>query len=232
MRYGIIGAMPEEVAALKEKMTDITVDNLFGQEFIVGLLNGRNVVVTVSGIGKVAAAKTTTILIIKYHCERVINVGIAGGLQNINTLDIVLSTETIQHDVDVTAFGYKLGQLPSQPESFKSDETLLEKVYESATEVSQKYNLNIFKGTILTGDQFIAGKEKREFLDRNFPEALATEMEGGAIAQVCTSFNIPFVIIRTISDNANLKATMTYEEMLPIATRNSQEILLNFLSRK
>lgn len=231
MRYGIIGAMPEEVESLKKFMTDVTIENIAGKEYIIGLLNGFNIVVTISGIGKVAAAMTANTLILRYNCDYIINIGIAGGLQDINTLDIVLSTEAIEHDVDVTAFGYELGQVPSCPTSFVADEKLLEKAYNCALEVSKKYNFNVLKGVIVTGDQFIAGKERREFLDKHFPQALATEMEGGAIAQVCHTFKTPFLIIRTISDNANLKAPLTFDEMLPLATRNSQEIILKFFTR-
>lgn len=229
MCYGIIGAMPEEVEALNKLMTNVSTKDISGKEFIIGKLSNKDVVVTVSGIGKVRSAITAATLITNFKCSKIINVGIAGGLQNLNTLDVVLSTATAYHDVDVTAFGYKIGQLPGEELTFNADSTLLDKAYKAAKELSNKYNFTVYKGLIVTGDQFVSSAKQRTFIEENFKDALATEMEGSSIAHTCKCFNVPFLIIRTISDNANLEAPMTYEEMLPKACRNCQELLLKLL---
>ena len=143
MCYGIIGAMPEEVEALKKLMTNVSTKDISGKEFIIGKLSNKDVVVTVSGIGKVRSAITAASLITNFKCSKIINVGIAEGLQNLNTLDVVLSTATAYHDVDVTAFGYKIGQLPGEELTFNADSTLLDKAYKAAKELSNKYNRTI-----------------------------------------------------------------------------------------
>lgn len=230
MRYGVIGAMPEEIDALEKIMTDVTEESFGPKKYVIGLLYGKNVVPTCSGIGKVSAATATTILINKYHCDCVINTGVAGGLgDEVNTLDMVISTCTAQHDFDLTAFGYQPGQVPKFEPKIKTDEKLTQIALEAAKDIAQKYSFKVYSGLIVSGDQFIAGKEQRANIDKNFPEALATEMEGAAISQVCATFNVPALIIRAISDNAKLEAKMTFEEMLPLASRNSQELLLKII---
>lgn len=233
MRYGIIGAMPEEIDAIEKLMTDVTIENIGPKKYIIGLLKNKNVVLTCSGIGKVSASIAATILITRYNCECIINTGVAGGLgDNVNTLDLVISTCTAQHDFDLTIFGYKLGQVPKFDQFISTDKKLSEIAKIAAEEVAPKYNFKVFLGPIISGDQFIAGDEQRAKIDSNFPQALATEMEGAAISQVCATFNIPSLIIRSISDNAKFKAHMTFDEMLPLATRNSQEILIKIIEAK
>lgn len=225
MRYGIIGAMPEEVEALKQIMTDVTEEIIGRKTFFIGLIEGRNIVLTCSGIGKVSAASATSILVVKYHCDAIINTGVAGGLKDTNTLDLVISTGTTQHDFDLTIFNYKPGQVPSFEQIIPADNILIHKATVAANTLSQKYNFKVHNGLIVSGDQFIAGSEARKRIDQLFPQALATEMEGAAIGETCAILNVPYVVIRSISDNADQKANMTFEEVLPLATRNSQEIV-------
>ena len=208
---GIIGAMEQEVAKIKEKMQDVTITSRARMDFYEGTLEGKKVVVVRSGIGKVNAGMCTQILADVFGVEAVINTGIAGSLNNdINIGDIVISTDAVQHDVDAVAFGYPVGQIPQMDVfSFEADE----KLRKMALACSQKVNpeLGVFEGRIVTGDQFISDKEKKQWLTDTF-QGFCTEMEGAAIAQAAYLNGIPFLIVRAISDKADDSASMDYPE--------------------
>lgn len=210
-KIGIIGAMAEEVAILKEKMQNVEVIGKAGMDFYTGILEGKNVVVVMSGIGKVNAAVCTQILVDVFQTDAVINTGVAGSLNaEINIADIVLSTDAIQHDVDVTNWDYKHGQIPRMETStFVANETLIEKAKRICHEVNPE--IQTFEGRVVSGDQFICSKEKKQWL-RDYFNAQCTEMEGAAIAQACYLNQVPFLIIRAISDKADDSADMAYEE--------------------
>ena len=206
-RIGIIGAMDIEVDALKEQMTGVTRVNKASMEFYQGKLNGKDVVVVRSGIGKVNAAVCTQILADVFEAEAVINTGIAGSLRNeINIGDIVVSTDALQHDMDAVKFGYPKGQIPGMKVfSFVANAALRE----TAVRVCQKVNpdIQVFEGRVVSGDQFVAGAEKKNEIIKEFA-GYCTEMEGAAIAQTAYLNGIPFVVVRAISDKADNSATM------------------------
>ena len=206
---GIIGAMEEEVTKLKEQMINVTVLKKACMEFNSGLLEGKEVVVVRSGIGKVNAALCTQILCDDYHVTTIINTGIAGSLDNkIEIGDIVLSTDALQHDVDAVAFGYELGVIPRMETSiFKADEMLCS----LAKTVCERVNpdIQVFTGRVVSGDQFIADKAVKDRLIQCF-QPLCTEMEGAAIAQAAYLNQVPFLIVRAISDKADNSAELDY----------------------
>ncbi|ABX44076.1 Adenosylhomocysteine nucleosidase [Lachnoclostridium phytofermentans ISDg] len=206
---GIIGAMDEEVTQLKNKMQQVTITKKAGMDFYSGNFGDRAVVIVRSGIGKVNASICTQVLVDEFHASAIINTGIAGSLNNdINIGDIVLSTDALQHDVDAVAFGYKLGVIPRMETSiFKADEKLLTKAERLCKKVNP--DISVFKGRIVTGDQFIANKDQKDRLVTNF-SGFCTEMEGAAIAQAAYLNQIPFLIIRAISDKADNSATVDY----------------------
>lgn len=206
---GIIGAMEQEVAALKEKMQISGVLKKASMEFYKGTLRGKPVVVVRSGIGKVNAALCTQILIDQFDVKKVINTGIAGSLDaRIDIGDIVISTEALQHDVDATQFGYQKGQIPGMETlSFSADAEMAAIAREACGKVNPE--INVFTGRIVTGDQFIADKEVKNKIKETF-DGLCTEMEGAAIAQAAWLNKVPFVIIRAISDKADDSAEMDY----------------------
>lgn len=208
-KIGIIGAMKIEVEALQEKMEHVTLTKKASMEFHHGILNGKEVVVVQSGIGKVNAAVCTQILVDDFQVEAVINTGIAGSLKNeINIGDIVVSTDTLQHDVDAREFGYQKGQIPGMEVfSFVANAALREK----AVSVCKKVNpdIEVFEGRIVSGDQFVANAEVKDELIKTYA-GYCTEMEGAAIAQVAYLNKMPFVILRAISDKADNSATMDY----------------------
>ena len=206
---GIIGAMEEEVAALKEKMEIKRVLKKASMEFCEGTLQGKPVVVVRSGIGKVNAGLCTQILADVFEVKKVINTGIAGSLDaRIDIGDIVISTEALQHDMDATQFGYPLGQIPRMETlAFPADAQMAKIAKEACEAVNPE--IKVFTGRVVTGDQFIANKEIKDRIKTNF-DGLCTEMEGAAIAQAAWLNEIPFVIIRAISDKADDSAEMDY----------------------
>ncbi|MBE5921697.1 MAG: 5'-methylthioadenosine/adenosylhomocysteine nucleosidase [Lachnospiraceae bacterium] len=227
---GIIGAMEPEVEALKETMTDKKITNKAQMEFYHGNLWGAEAVVVRSGIGKVNAAICAQILADDFHVDVLINTGVAGSLHNeINIGDIVLSTDALQHDMDAVGFGYALGQIPQMEVwDFPGDRKLLSLAKECCAKVIP--DTGVFEGRIVTGDQFISSREKKEWIKKNFA-GYCTEMEGAAIAQAAYLNHIPCLIIRAISDKADDSAQMVYSEFLEIAVANSIKLLKEMLQK-
>ena len=206
---GIIGAMEEEVAVLKEKMQIDGVLKRASMEFYKGTLQGKEAVVVRSGIGKVNAGLCTQILVDLFDVKKVINTGIAGSLDaGIDIGDIVISTEALQHDMDATQFGYPLGQIPRMETlAFPADEEMVKVAKEACEKVNP--DIHVFTGRVVTGDQFVASRDVKDRIKENF-DGLCTEMEGAAIAQTAWLNKVPFVIIRAISDKADDSAQMDY----------------------
>lgn len=227
---GIIGAMEEEVNILKEKMSIDAVENKASMEFFKGKLNDKEVVIVRSGISKVNAAVCTQILIDDFNVDCVINTGIAGSLQNkIDIGDIVISSDAMQHDVDATGFGYDPGVIPRMETSvFKADERLIElakKVCEAEIP-----DIAAHVGRVVTGDQFISDREVKNKIESNF-HGYCTEMEGAAIAQAAYLNNVPFVILRAISDKSDDGATVDYPAFEKKAIEHSVILVENMLKQ-
>lgn len=229
-KIAVIGAMEEEVAVLKNKMSNVSTTSMGGCEYYQGEFNGKSIILTKSGIGKVAAAVATTLLISQFKPDIIINTGSAGGYDSeLNVGDVVISDEVRFHDIDVTAFGYEIGQMAEQPAAFKADEKLIELALQATKDNPQ---LSIKKGLICTGDIFMADPVKAEIARQNFPSMKACEMEAAAIAQVCHQFSLPFVIILSLSDIAGKKSELSFEEFLPTAAKNASilvEAIINKL---
>lgn len=224
---GIIGAMDEEVAKIKEQMENVKVMSKAAMDFYEGTLSGKDVVVVRSGIGKVNAAMCTQILVDNYQVDAVVNTGIAGSLNaDINIGDIVLSVDTIEHDMDAVAFGYPVGQIPRMDTlSFKADEKLRGLAKKVCQEVVPE--VSVFEGRVVSGDQFISDKKKKDWLVENF-DGYCTEMEGAAIAHAAYLNGIPYLVIRAISDKADDSASMDYPTFEAQAIEHSVKLLLEF----
>jgi adenosylhomocysteine nucleosidase len=227
MTIGIIAAMAEELEILLKDLSLEDKKEKANMTFHKGSLYGKEVVAVVCGIGKVNSAICTQILVSEYNVDKVINVGVAGGIgKDIYPGDIVVAENLVQHDMDTTAFGDKMGQIPRLDTfDFKCDEQMVAYAKKSCEQIPE---LNSFTGRIVSGDQFIANVEKIQWLDKEFG-AISCEMEGASIAQVCYLNSIPFVVIRSISDNANNGAHMDYQNFIPIAVKNSTRILKQML---
>ena len=227
---GIIGAMEVEVAILKEKMEDVRIIKKASMDFYEGILAGKKVVVVRSGIGKVNAGICAQILADVFSVDAIINTGIAGSLnKNINIGDIVLSTDVVQHDMDATGFGYRKGQIPQMPVFFfNADDNLRRLAAEVCKEVNPDFQ--VFEGRIASGDQFVCDQDVKNRIVSEF-SAYATEMEGAAIGQAAYFNEIPFLVVRAISDKADGSAQMDYSEFEKAAVDHSVRLTLNMLAR-
>lgn len=225
---GIIGAMEEEVALLKEKMTEVEVTKKADMEFFRGNLMGHKAVVVRSGIGKVNAGICTQILADDFQVESVINTGIAGSLKaEINIGDIVLSTDTMQHDVDAREFGYPQGQIPRMDTlAFPADQNLRS----LAAQVCRRVNpeIQVYEGRVVSGDQFVADKEKKEQI-LSLTNGYCTEMEGAAIGQAAYLNHLPYLVIRAISDKADDSAHVDYPTFEKQAILHSVRLVENLI---
>lgn len=227
MKAGIIGAMEPEVAILKAKLTNPQTLEHAGYQFFQGQLNGSDVVIVQSGIGKVAAALATAMLIEKFQPDYVVNTGSAGGFdQSLNVGDIVISSEVRYHDVNVTAFGYEIGQLPANPAAYIPHPVL---VAAAKSSIAALPDIQTLVGQITTGDTFMTADEDIAKARANFPDMAAVEMEGAAIAQTCLQFKLPFVVIRSLSDIAGKESPTSFEAYLETASVNSSQMVMNML---
>ncbi|OOF42145.1 5'-methylthioadenosine/S-adenosylhomocysteine nucleosidase [Rodentibacter rarus] len=228
MKIGIVGAMAQEVEILSGLMTEKTQTRVASAVIFEGKINGKAVALLQSGIGKVAAAIGTTALLQLAKPDVVINTGSAGGVaKDLKVGNIVISDETRYHDVDVTAFGYEKGQLPANPAAFLSDK----KLADLAQNVAEAQGQSVKRGLICSGDSFIHSEEKLSAIKNDFPQVTAVEMEATAIAQVCHAFNVPFVVVRAISDSGDGEASLSFEEFLPLAARQSSALVLGMLDK-
>lgn len=227
---GIIGAMDEEVVKIKGHMENVEIVDKSSMEFYKGTIGEKDVVVVRAGIGKVNAACCTQALIDNFGVDRVINTGIAGSLQSkIDIGDIVLSTDALEHDMDAVTFGYPLGQIPRMDVlAFEADKTLREVAKVSCKKVNP--DVKVYEGRIVSGDQFISSKEKKEWLIENF-SGYCTEMEGAAIAHTAYLNKVPFLIIRAISDKADDSAHMDYPTFEAKAIEHSVRLIIEMVGR-
>jgi adenosylhomocysteine nucleosidase len=227
---GIIGAMEDEVTMVRDWMNGGETCATGGFEFYRGILEGKDVVVLRCGIGKVNAAVGCALLIDHFKPGLVINTGSAGGIgEALQFGDAVISTGLCYHDVDVTGFNYSPGQVPGQPAVFPVDEALVKKAEAAVQELKAEKLLpdsfNHVRGIIASGDIFMHDPEKIDRVRSTFPNVLAVEMEGAAIAHTCGLFSVPFLIIRSLSDIAGVESPVTSEQFLPVAARHSAEIV-------
>ena len=228
MTIGIIGAMEEEVAVLKESMDIEKVVEYASMQFYKGVLCGKKVVVVRSGIGKVNAAVCTQILADKFNVDVLINTGIAGSLDAVIDIgDMVISTDLVEHDMDASIFGDPVGQVPRMDTfSFPADPELVQKAVQANTEANP--DIKTFVGRIVSGDQFVSSSEVKDKLVNLF-DAKCTEMEGAAIAHTAYLNKISCVIIRAISDKADNSATMDYPTFEKQAIKHSVKLVRNLL---
>ncbi len=229
MKIGVIVPMEEEIKLMKESLTDVDKASVAGVDITIGTYKNHQVYLAQSGIGKVQAGMTTAIINERYQPDFIVNTGSAGGIgEGLHIGDIVISEKLAYHDVDATGFGYKIGQLPQQELYFNADPNYVKLIAAAA----KRTGLASHEGLIVTGDQFIDAAEKIATIKRSFPDALAAEMEGAAVAQVCTQFHTPFVVIRSMSDVGDESASVNFDEFVLQAGRKSVTMLLNFLDQE
>jgi len=212
---GIIVAEVEEMEAIKAIMKNIKPIEIYNLKIYTGTIKHKEFLLVRSGVGKVNAARVCQIITDKFDLDFIINVGSAGGLnENLNIGDIVLGERLVQYDFDVTAFGREKGFIPETGKFFESDTNLLKNFKKIKID-----NQKIIFGTIASGDMFLTDTNLKEKIKQDF-DASCVEMEGAAIAQVCTLNNIPFLVIRSISDIPNGKNEIDFNEYLKLASKN------------
>ena len=228
-RIGIIGAMDLEVEHLKSEMQISRIVDKAGMEFYTGTLKGVDVVIVRSGIGKVNAGLCAQILADVFQVTHIINTGVAGSVNaKLDIGDILISRDALYHDVDVRIFGYQLGEVPQMGcREFKADKAMIEAAVSSCKEVNPDIHVEV--GRILSGDQFISDKAKKETLIADF-QGDCTEMEGAAIAHSAYLNKIPFVIIRAISDKADDSAEMDYPTFEREAAKHSAKLVEHMIT--
>ena len=227
---GIIGAMELEVEELKANLTEVKTTEVAGMTFHEGLLNNTHTVVVRCGIGKVNAALCVQILADLFHVTHVINTGVAGSLNaKLDIGDILISKDAVHHDMDVSPLGYAPGIIPQMDESFfKADERLVNLAIQTCQEVNP--DIHVLSGRVVSGDQFIAKKEVKERLISTFHGDCA-EMEGASIAHGAYLNQIPFVIIRAISDKADNSAELDYPTFEKGAAKHCAKLVENLVAR-
>jgi len=229
MRTAIIAAMEEEVKYLKEHIHNYEMYEFQGYQYHIGDIEGKKIVVVQSGIGKVNAALSTALLLEHFSVKEVINTGSAGGMSpELNIGDIIIGDECIHHDVDVTAFGYDFGQLPHMPKSFYSDKSLIS-IFSS---IMKRFDFSHSVGMIATGDKFITSFDQMVKISKVFPNIKAAEMEAAAIAQVCYQYQIPVIIVRSISDVIGKNSGELFDKYIDTAAKNSTAVIVEFLKQK
>lgn len=228
-RIGIIGAMEEEIDILKKEMKvkeKVTIANM---DFYIGNLRSKDIVLVRCGIGKVNAAICTQVLIGQLGVTSVINTGVAGAVnEDLDVLDMVISSEVQQHDFDVTGFGYEIGVIPRMDTSiFPANKDLVDFAYMAAKNVLRGQKVCV--GKIVSGDVFVSSPVLKDKLQSVF-QAYCTEMEGAAIGHTCFLNNVPFVIIRTMSDKADGSAHENFNEFVIQASNYSKDIVIHMLN--
>lgn len=223
---GIIGAMDIEVNYFKEVIENPQVKTISGIDFYSGVIGNHQVVVARCGIGKVFAAICAEAMILNYNPDVIINTGAAGGLSpELSITDIAVATAVVQHDMDTSPLGDPVGLVSGiNIVEFPADKSYGDKLVEAA----ESLGLNCVRGIIASGDTFVATNEQRARIRKSF-NAIACEMEGAAVGHVCYVNQVPFVIVRSISDSSSDSATMEYPEFVKIAAKNSFEVLYRML---
>ncbi|WP_367377030.1 5'-methylthioadenosine/adenosylhomocysteine nucleosidase [Levilactobacillus cerevisiae] len=223
MTFGILCAMEEEIKELHDALDNVQTTSIHGLEFYQGTIHNQSVVLVRSGIGKVEAGLTTALLITQFDVDIVINSGSAGALApDLNIGDVVVSTETAYHDADARAFGYEYGQLPQQPARFEASKEWGEKIVAAAANTGLKTKL----GLIVSGDQFLNSPATIKDIMGHFPDALSGEMEGAAVGQVAHQFEVPYVVVRAMSDNADNDSGVNFDDFIIDAGHRSAQMLL------
>ncbi len=226
MKIGIIAAMPEELKALLEVLGGAQKHLNLGKVYHTGYIGYHQVVLVESGIGKVMSAMSVAILADYYKVDAIINTGSAGAVaEGLSVGDVVIADRLVYHDVDVTGFDYAFGQLPGQPLYYTTSSYFLGEM----KQIISRKGLASHVGLIATGDSFIASDEQIALIKTHFPDVLAVEMEGAAIAQAAKAAGKPCLVIRAISDTADHNATVSFDQFIVDAGRQSAEILIAFL---
>jgi len=224
-KIAIMGAMPEEIAPLLAKVENVKKIEYADNSYYEATYQGKELVIAYSKIGKVFSSLTASILLEKFGCSTLLFSGVAGAINpELKIGDLIIADKLCQHDLDISIFGHPFGYVPEGAVFVESDAGLRE----IAKAVALKNGLSLIEGTIATGDQFVASNERKEFISTNF-QADALEMEGASVAVVCDALNVPFFVLRAISDTANDDAGVDFDEFMIGSAKISANFILEMV---
>jgi len=227
MKIAIMGAMPEEVAPILERLDDVEEVNYAKNKYYKAKYKNIDVVVAYSKIGKVFSTLTATTMLELFACDVLLFTGVAGAVNpELQIGDLVVASKLAQHDLDITIFGHPHGYVPEGSVYVEADQDLIA----LSKMVASEMDVNVKEGIIATGDQFIASEERKNFIVKNF-KADALEMEGASVAVVCDALGVPFFILRSISDSADMDAGFNFEEFVESSAKVSAEFLMKMVDR-
>ena len=226
-KIAIMGAMPEEIEPLLEKVENVKKVEYANNSYYEASYKGKELVIAYSKIGKVFSALTASTLLEKFACKKLLFSGVAGAINpTLKIGDLIIADKLCQHDLDISIFGHDFGFVPEGAKFVETDKTLRD----IAKEVAKENNLSLIEGTIATGDQFVASNERKEFISKNF-EADALEMEGASVAVVCDALNVPFFVLRAISDTANDDAGIDFDAFMVSSAKISANFILDMVEK-
>ena len=227
MRLAIMGAMPEEVEPLLEFFGKYETVNYANNKYYVVNYKNNEIVIAYSKIGKVNSTITANTMIQKFGCEKLLFSGVAGAVSpELKVGDLVVATKLAQHDLDITAFGHPYGFVPEGAVFEEADKSLIE----VAKNVAKEKGIALKEGTIVTGDQFVCDNERKEWIAKTF-DAAALEMEGASVAVTCNALNVPFFILRAISDAADMDASFSFDEFLEASAKISADFVVAMVEK-
>ena len=226
-KLAIMGAMEEEITPLLSHFTDVQKNEYANNTYYEAKYNNLDVVIAYSKIGKVFSTLTATTMIEKFGCDTLLFSGVAGGVNpELKIGDLIVANKLSQHDLDITAFGHPHGYVPGGAVYVNTDE----KLKNIALEVAYENNIKIIEGIIATGDQFVCDEKRKDFIANTF-NADALEMEGASVAVVCDALKVPCLILRAISDTADMDAGFNFEEFLETSAKNSANFLMKVIEK-
>ena len=224
-KLAIMGAMEEEIEPLLAYFDKVNVVEYANNKYYEVNYNGLDIVIAYSKIGKVFASLTASTMIEKFGCDTLLFSGVAGGINpKLKIGDLIIADKLCQHDLDITAFGHPHGYVPGGKVFVETSKELRN----VAIKVAKENDLKVIEGIIATGDQFVHSTQRKEFIENTF-NADALEMEGASVAVVCDALNVPFFILRAISDTADMDAGFDFDEFLKSSAKNSADYLIKIL---
>lgn len=227
MKIAIMGAMSEEIAPILKKLESYNVVEYAGNKYYLSEYNGVELIIAYSKIGKVFSTLTAATMIEHFGATVLLFSGVAGAIsEDLRVGDLIVATKLAQHDLDITAFGHPFGYVPEGSVYVDTDAKLIELSKQVAVEMKK----DIKEGIIATGDQFVANEERKNFIGKTF-NADALEMEGASVAVVCNALNIPFFILRSISDAADMDASFSFDEFLITSAAQSAEFVMKMVDK-
>ena len=225
-KIAILGAMEIEIQPILAKLDNYKTVEYANNKYYLAAYKDKELIIAYSKIGKVFSSLTATIMIEYFGAQALLFTGVAGGLQDLKVGDMIAATATVQHDVDITTFGYPHGKIPISGVEIKTSDMILR----YAKDVAKDLGLDLHTGIIATGDQFICSAEKKDFVANEF-DAKAIEMEGGSVNLVCNEMDVPSLILRSISDTADGDASENFDEFAKTAAQKSANFVINLVER-